>query len=239
MGRSLFSSTARVFFSVAVLGTGALLASGANAAVTPPIFNAPGIPPAGFPDFTNNGAFLVFSKIDHTNDYVLAAAGTAGAFNLTPTQSYGVKNEVFAMYATFDSSGHFLFGGETIFGSIPGATSNRFQNLYTVSFDKYAISTSTIGLGFDTVASTASGWASKYQTSNESLYLYSAALASLDNALKSGHHLPEFFTARVSQFTTVPLPAAIWLLGSALAGLFAGARRRHSSSSEVCTGASA
>jgi hypothetical protein len=232
MHRSFLPTGTRTLLSLAVLGASALVAGNAGAAVLPPTFNAPGIPVAGFPDFTNNNnVSLVFSKVDHTSDYALVAYGTAGAFNMTSTKSYGVNNEVFAMYATFNSSGKFLSGGETFFGNIPGLTSNSFQNLYTVSFDKYAVSTSpTVGLGFDTVVSTASGWAKQFQTQNESLYLYSASMASLDNALKSGHGLPSYFSATVSSFATVPLPAAAWLFGPALAGLFGSLRRRRSDS---------
>jgi hypothetical protein len=247
MRRSFYQSGAKAVLSVAALGAaGTLLAGAANAAVTPPVFNAPGIPQAGFPDFNNNNnVYLVFGQIGGktksidgygapSGDYVLAAAAVGGGvFNANSTAQYGINNDIFAMYATFNSKGQFISGGETIFGNIPGLTSNNFQNLYTVSFDKYAVSTSTVGLGFDTVASTASGWASQFQKSNESLYLYSSALASLDNALKAGTGIPSSFTATVSEFTTVPVPGVAWLLGPGLAGLFAVARRRRGSSPEA------
>jgi hypothetical protein len=226
MPRSIFPSGA-VLLSVAALGAaGTLLASAANAAVTPPLFNVPGIPQAGFPDFTNSSnASLVFLKVPFGGDYLLAASGGAGAFNLASTRSYSVNDELFAMYAEFNSKGQFISGGETIFGNIPGLTGNRFQNLYSVAFDKYAVA--TVGLGFESVLSTASGFASKYQNTDESLYLYSRALGSLDSALASGKNLPSFFSASVSEFTTVPLPAAGWLLGTGLLGLIAIGRARR------------
>src|ERR1700733_8767945 len=248
MRRSFYQSGARALLSVAALGaTGTLLAAAANAAVTPPVFNAPGIPQAGFPDFSNsNDVALVFGQIGGktksiggysaaSGDYILAAAGTGGVFNANSTTQYSIGNDIFAMYAEFNSKGQFLSGGETIFGCPPGSSCNLFkiQNLYTVSFDKYAVSTSTVGLGFDTVASTASGWASQFQKTNESLYLYSNAMASLDNALKAGKGIPTSFTATVSEFTTVPLPGVAWVLGPGLAGLFAFARRRRGSSPEA------
>jgi hypothetical protein len=225
MPRSIFQSGAALL-SVAALGAaGTLLASAANAAVTPPIF---GIPQAGFPDFTNsNNVSLAFLKVPFGGDYLLAASGSAGAFNLTSTRSYSGNDELFAMYAGFNSKGQFISGGETIFGSIPGLTSNRFQNLYSVAFDKYAVSTPTVGLGSESVLPTASGFASKYQNTDESLYLYSSALASLDRALASGKNLPSFFTASVSEFTRVPLPVAGWLLGAGLLGLIAIGRPRR------------
>jgi hypothetical protein len=247
MRRSFYQSGARALMSVAALGaTGTLLASTASAAVTPPVFNAPGIPQAGFPDFTNsNNVYLVFGQINSktksvggyspaSGDYVLAAAASGGVFNLNSTTQSTIDNDIFAMYAEFNSKGQFISGGETIFGCSPPGSScslTKIQNLYTVSFDKYAVSTSTVGLGFDTVASTASGWAAQYQKTNESLYLYSSALASLDSALASGKNIPTSFTATVSEFTTVPLPGAAWLLGPGLAGLVAIGRRRRGSTS--------
>jgi hypothetical protein len=251
MRRSFHQSGARALLSVAALGaTGTLLAGAANAAVTPPVFNAPGIPQPGFPDFSNsNNVYLAFGQIGGktkaidgysaaSGDYVLAAAAIGGGvFNLNSTTQYSVNNDIFAMYAAFNSKGQFISGGETIYGNIPGLTSGSFQNLYTVSFDKYAASTSTVGLGFESVLSTASGFASKYQNADESLYLYSSALASLDNALKAGKGIPTSFTVTVSEFTTVPLPGAAWLLGPGLAGLFAVARRRRGSSFEAASAA--
>jgi hypothetical protein len=229
MRRSILQSGAALL-SVAALGAaGTLVARTANAAVTPPVFDLPGIPQAGFPDFSNSdNVSLAFLGVPFGGDYLLAASGSAGTFNLTSARSYRVNDELFAMYAEFNSKGRFISGGETIFGTIPGLTSNRFQNLYSVAFDKYAVSPSTVGLEFESVLSTASGFASRYQNTDESLYLYSSALASLDRALASGKSLPSFFTASVSEFTTVPLPAAGWLLGAGLLGLIFVARPRRS-----------
>jgi len=234
MRRSFFQP-GPALLSVAAFGAAVtLLAGAADAAVTPPAFDAPGIAQAGFPDFTNSdNVSLVFLKVPFGGDYLLAASGSAGAFNLSSTRSYSVNDELFAMYAEFDSKGQFISGGETIFGNIPGLTSNRFQNLYSVAFDKYAVSAATAGLGFESVFSTTSGFASKYQTTDESLCLFSSALASLDNALKAGTGIPSSFTATVSEFTTVPVPGVAWLLGPGLAGLFAVARRRRGSSPEA------
>jgi hypothetical protein len=227
MRRSIFQSGAALL-SVAAFGTGTLLASTADAAVIPPAFDAPGITQAGFPDFSNsNDVSLVFLKVPFASDYLLTASGSAGAFNLTSTRSFSVADELFAMYAEFNSEGHFLSGGETIFGSIPDLTSNRFQSLYSVAFDKYAVSTSTTGLGFESVLAPASGFAGQYQHTDESFYLYSSALASLDNALASGKKLPGLFTATVSEFTTVPIPAVGWLLGAGILGLIAIGRPRR------------
>ena len=76
-----------------------------------------------------------------------------------------------------------------------------------MTFDKYALGRSTVGLADD-----------------ESLHLYSSALAPLDGVLSTGKNLPSNFAADVSDFTTVPIPAAVWLLGAGLLGLIAVAR---------------
>ena len=242
MHRSFHLTGTRAALSIAVLGTSALVAAGTADASTLPTFNAPGIPQDGFPDFVNsNDVNLVFGRIGGnthqidgwsapTGDYVLAAAGSFGVFNYSPTSSVSVKNEIFSMYAEFNSKGQFISGGETIYGCQPPGTSCSLfgsKKLYSVSFDKYAVSTTTVGLGFDTVSSTASGWAKQFQTQNESLYLYSSALGSLDNALATGKNLPNFFLARVSEITTVPIPAAGWLFGPAFVAIFGGLRRRR------------
>jgi hypothetical protein len=251
MRRLFLLSGKRTAFSIALLGASALVAGTAGAASIP-TFNAPGIPAPGYPDFLNgNNVTLVFGQISKNKysvdgysasvgDYVLAAVGTSGVFNLNPSSSSKVNNEIFAMYAEFNSSGQFLSGGETIYGCEPPGASCKFsqiQNLYTVSFNEYGVSTSTVGLGFETVYSTASGWAKQYQSTNESLYLYAASMASLDSALKSGKGLSSFngFSTTVSELTTVPLPAAVWLFGPAFAAVFGVMRRRRSYSAFLNT----
>lgn len=219
MHRPLFPPGAKALLLV---GVGTFVASTASA-FTPPTFNAPGILPAGIPDFTNSATNLFFGF----GSYVLTATGTGGTFNLNPTQSYSVSNESFTLTADFNSKGQLTGGTESIWGSISGLTSNTYQNLYTASLAAYGVSTSTIGLGFETTGAT--GWASKFQTGPESVYLYSPSMASFDSALKSGSP-PVFYFGSASALTTVPLPAAGWLLGPALAGLLAAGRRRRSSS---------
>ncbi len=241
MSRKFLRGFPKAVLPAAVLGAGALFA-GAAGATSLPTFNAPGIPQAGVPDFVNLGnVSVIFGQIgkQHTDiggwkapsgDYLLVASALGGSFNASKTSSTAIGDDIFAMYAEFNSKGQFLSGGETILGCLPGTScsASKITNLYTAAFDKYGVSTSSVGLGFDTVASTASGWAKQYQKSNESLYLFGAAsLASLDSALASGKNLPSFFTATVSEITTVPLPAAAWLFGPAFAALFGIMRRRQ------------
>jgi hypothetical protein len=90
------------------------------------------------------------------------------------------------------------------------------------------------GLGFETKGSTVAGWAKQFQGGDESLYLFAANMATLDNALASGKNIPSWFTVNdVAAITTVPLPAASWLFGSALIGIFGVTRRRSGSGAEL------
>jgi hypothetical protein len=239
MNRSFRSPAARAALTIAALGAGGLLAGTAGAQTAIVQFNAPGIPQAGFPDFVNlNNVNVVFGQINafqtsiggHTapfGDYVLSATATTGYFNYSSSAAAGINNSSFALSAVFNSSGKFVSGSETINGSVPGTT-GASQLLYSASFDKFGVSTSTPGLGFETVASSVSGWAKQFQNFNESAYLFAAAsLNTLDSALASGRNLPSYFTATVSEITTVPLPASAWLFGPAFAALFGIMRRRN------------
>jgi hypothetical protein len=76
--------------------------------------------------------------------------------------------------------------------------------------------------------------------------LYASTLKLISNALSAGLACGKNCTKSlsvsivpVSEFTTVPLPAAVWLLGSALAGLVAFGRRRREAGPEVLSAASA
>ncbi|MCI0562825.1 MAG: hypothetical protein MN733_30455, partial [Nitrososphaera sp.] len=77
-------------------------------------------------------------------------------------------------------------------------------------------------LGFETT--NASGWASQFQNANalESLYF-----SNLSRPFPGFDGLPGHgWSANATALTTVPLPGAAYLLGSALAGLFFGAAKR-------------
>ncbi len=232
----------RTAWSIAVLGAGALLAGIADAQTKLVQFNAPGIPQTGFPDFVNlDDVNLVFGRVGpgHSHDdgkggsggiYVLLANAT-GAFNYynySSTAAAVISKATFSLFAEFNSKGQFLSGSEMITGCIPGRSCKTPTDLFSATFDKFGVSTSTPGLGFETVASTAGGWAKQFEKGDESVYLFSAAsLNRLDRALASGKNLPNYFSATVSEITTVPLPATAWLFGPAFAALFGIMRRRN------------
>jgi hypothetical protein len=231
----------RTAVSIAVLGASALAAGTADA------WNAPGISQPSYPAFTDYGTnplTLQFGLIGGsqksihgytapTGDYVLAAFSTDdGAFFSNSNSFKTINDESYSMDAVFNSKGQWLSGGVTIYGcSPPGSSCSKTSNLYTATFDKFGIATSPVGLGFETNISTVSGWAKQFQSFDESLYLYAANMAPLDNALASGKNIPTYFTVNdVAGWTTVPLPAAGWLFGSALIGIFGVMRRRPSRS---------
>jgi hypothetical protein len=147
----------------------------------------------------------------------LGAAGllVAGAANATVTATIfdapGISQAGFPDFThststEFDSNGQFVSDGETL-GNTPNLSNNRSQDRYSVAFDKYVLGRSTVGLADD-----------------ESLYLYSSALAPLSHALATGKNLPSISATDVSDFATAPIPAAVWLLGAGLLGLIVVAR---------------
>jgi hypothetical protein len=136
------------------------------------------------------------------------AAVTATIFDAPSISQGGVPDFTHSNYTEFDSKGQFTSGAETP-ENIPNLPNKQSQSLYSVAFDKYALSRSTAGLADD-----------------ESLYPYSSALAPPDSALATGKNLPIISATDVSDFTTVPIPAAVWLLGAGLLGLIAVARPR-------------
>jgi len=252
MSKLFLWSGTRIALSITVVGASALAAGTADAWSSLPTFNAPGIPQASLPAFTNqnqNALNLEFGLIGGSvksidgytapaGDYVLAATtSNDGAFYTTINSFKTVESETFSMDAVFNSKGQFISGGETIYGCSPPGTScskSQITNLYSVSFNKFGVSTSTVGLGFETNYSTASGWAKQFQHQNESLYLYAAGMASLDNALASGKNIPKSFSlSGVNGLAAVPLPAAAWLFGPALFGMFGVMGRRSRSQAAI------
>jgi hypothetical protein len=237
MTRLRLWSGKRTALSIALIGASALAAGTADA------WNAPGITEPSYPAFTDYGTnplTLQFGLIGGSTksidgytapagDYVLAAFSTDdGAFFINSTSFQTIHDEAYSMDAVFNSKGQFISGGVTIYGcSPPGSSCTKTTNLYTASFDKFGVATSPVGLGFETNVSTVTGWAKQFQSFDESLYLFAADMAPLDNALASGKNIPTWFTTKdIAAITTVPLPSAGWLLGPALFGVFGVMGRR-------------
>lgn len=233
----------RTWASALAVGATALAATAAHAAYTPPVFTPyPTIPKAGFPEFTstvNGTAFLTYSHGQITGlDITATQSSSSGSFYLSPTSVYAVSNETYSFSAVLNLSTGAVTGSETITGKLPSLTTQT--NLYGASLDQIAISGSpTIGLGFETTKAT--GWASKYQTGKESTWFYNFSNIGLTGLAKNDTNMSDWIKAlekdgqnakltfSAYQITTVPLPAAIWLMLSGLGALLTRVRRRAGS----------
>ncbi|MGH8488084.1 MAG: hypothetical protein ACREXS_04220 [Gammaproteobacteria bacterium] len=188
----------------------------------------PGIPESGSPNFVNSARVEVKSFNSPFSDdgfSLLTARQRTGPFLFRPDsgQEFGVKNADFTTFALFDDDGALERGFVTITGRIPGlfgtgnpAFGNPSGLLYFADLVDFSFSDSL--LGFETA--NALGWASQFQTGPESLYF-----SSLSRPFPGADDFRQW-SANATALTTVPLPGAVYLLGSALAGLFFGAPKR-------------
>jgi hypothetical protein len=198
------------------------------------------VPAPGFPDF-NNGANLTFSKLSSGAFKLTATTNNSSpfTFNTDPSHSWNVTGSSssskgsFSLTANFNSSLGFLNGTVDIKGRIPtyngpgtiGSVKTTVQNLYHANLTGFGIDTSPIGLGFSTNAATDTGWASQFSPNgtSESVWFYSSNIwqTILANvAIRSHDKTWSISLNNVQAVTTVPVPAAVWLMGSALLGLF-------------------
>ena len=226
---------------VIVLLTGLSDAGLATASV--PNFSIPGISPPGYVHFDNTASItLTRDSVANGHGYTLTSssqtfipslyAPTKFDFQVSPSSpSDPVINGDFELTAHFSPTGTFTTGDVSIFGSIPsysgpgntGTVQTTTQKLFSATLaspfggDVTADST-PLALGFTTLNSSFDGWASQFASpgANESVYLYSFNVPALVNLIGN----PRFtssITFQGAAFTTVPIPAATWLFGSALA----------------------
>jgi hypothetical protein len=232
-----------VYPAVAFLALAALPVT-SHAAAAVPNFSIAGIPAAGFPHFDNTRDVTVTLAKNGTGatTYQLTATYNGGpfVFQTDPWTSYNVTGGSYTLNAFFSNTSTstnpaFTSGTVAINGSIPGYSGPGTPppnpgllygaNLTAFGFDRTPDSTPA-ALGFKTDSPT--GWAAQFQGGPESVYLYDFNVAALMSSFSSAKFRSVQFT-RASAFTTVPLPAAVWLFGSALVGL-AGVRRRPAAS---------
>lgn len=193
-------------------------ASNANA------ITLPGIPPSGNPNFTNSAQVNLFS-LGPTG--FLMAATNAGATITFNNESYSAASTGdFLLTAQFSANGTYTantgnlsIAGSTPYPGLPGVYISG--DLLTAKLTSFNFDANT--LGFST--SQTSGYGTLFG-SDESVYLSSNGIAA---ALGFGS--PSGLHATVSPFaanaiTTVPVPAAVWLFGSAVAGLLSIGRRK-------------
>ena len=214
----------------------ALLLAGPNighAATAVPDFNVGGIPPPGFPDFSNTASIaLGKTGVGADAGYQLVSGDIPGSFSFqySPTLSYNVSGN-FSLSATASAGGAFS-GSFAINGTVPDYNGPGTpplpskQNLFSgtiagLNADVVGGDGTPVAVGFVTTGF--SGWASQFSTgSAESIYLSDFNVPWMATMANS----PKFknLSLQGSALTTVPLPAAVWLFGSAC-GLLACVRR--------------
>jgi len=231
----------------AVFGLLSALPGLSHAMPVVPNFNVAGIPRQGFPHFdetqdvqiklakTGTGASATYSL---TADYT----GGAFLFQYDPAHAFNVVGGAYHLQASFNSAGGLTGGSVAVTGTIPGynipgTAAPSSTNLYTADLLAYGTDTVADGtpmaVGFKT--GNAGGWARQFQGGGqESIYLYDFNVAALASSFTSPKFIGATF-AKASALTTVPLPAALWLFGSAL-GLLSGFRRRRSGFFQASTG---
>lgn len=209
-----------------------VLAYGAVLLVTySPLSNAsvivlPGIPEAGSPNFSNNAQVNLF---DLGGTYLLAAtnAGATVSFNHESgsVSSSATHPADFLLTAQFNGNGSYRAGTGTlrISGEIPYPYANLpgvyiSGNLLTATLDSFAFDANTLGFSTTLV----SGFGTLFGTA-ESVYLSATGLSNT-LGFTSGS-LVAANALQASAITTVPVPGAVWLFGSAMAGFLVSRRK--------------
>lgn len=212
-----------------------------HALAVAPNFSVPGIPPPGFQHFDNSVQIhLVKTGSGAGATYQMTANWASGTylFQSDPWTSFNV-NGSYHLVANFNSAGAFVPAGSSvsISGAIPSytgpGTGVPTGTLYSADLTAFGADTvidaTPTALAFKT--ENPAGWAAQFQGSPESVYLYGFNVAAFMNSFASAKFRSVLFN-NASAYTTVPVPAAFWLFGSAVTGLAAGWRRRNPARSE-------
>jgi hypothetical protein len=205
------------------------------------IGNAYAVPVGGNPNFTfdaiNDSDYsntiqnwftnVLYIEAQSTGDYLLFAS-QEGDFTYweSPTQSYGGTNGIFNLYAVFDSLGVLQSGLMAIAGRVPGVGINDPDILMSADLvaGDFTSSGNMMGFGINNIVC-----ATQIQsecvgpTVTESVYFYTPANLP-DIASLNGNN----YQTTLATITTVPVPASIWLMISALSLTGALARRKRS-----------
>jgi len=187
----------------------------------------PGIPEAGFPHF-QDAVKVSFAKNGSNWKLTATQANGTHLFQLDPDSSYNVTSASYSLTANFDKRLNFTSGNLKIDGKVPGMGVNRSTTLWKTSLTDFGVDFnpldgSPIALGFET--SGHSGWATQFSSgAPESVSLFSPNLTTL--ALNLFGHRGVSASINSTAITTVPVPAAVLLFGSALAGMAAFGRRK-------------
>jgi len=220
-----------------------VLPGAAHSASTLP-FSISGVPTGGYPNFDFSAARVTLERsganFQLTANYSYLNPTVPGPdtiqFRVSPTEAYAVFNPSFALSAVLDSSGNLVGNANTV--TISGGITNYNgsavpeQTLFSANLVNYGADTtpgaSPVAVGFKIDANSFSGWATQFSAGvDESVYLYNFPVSSFVNAFSSGGFSIGSWNG--SAATTVPIPGAAWLFGSAVAVLSAARRKKPSS----------
>lgn len=207
------------------------------------VMSLPGIPDSGNPNFENDAKVNLFDI--GNNNYLLAAtnSGAPLTYNLGSDSvvSSASHPAYFVLTALFSGDGSYIpnTGALSISGEIPFLLPNPkggntslpgvyiSGDLLTAKLDNFAFDSDT--LGFSTTQLSGLG---TFFSPAESVYLSATGLASA-LGFGSGSLIATTSPLSVSAITTVPVPGAGWLIGSAF-GLFTLLRKNRINTEIAC-----
>lgn len=195
---------------------GLLGADVCRAATVVPEFAVDGIPPAGFPHFENSTRVELNRLNRNTFQLTAVNNGSPFRFQFNQREAYNITRGSYQLTANFRNNGTFLGGSLRITGAIPGLGLTR-QSLFGATLDEFDFNASRAAgpLSLDFQTGTFTGWAAQFGTV-ESVHLFGFDLRGIVRDFANGALSRE--RANATAITTVPVPAALPLLGSALAG---------------------